>query len=191
MKKIIALLLSLVCLLSLAACTGPVEETLPTPTEPPQTEPAVGSTIGNRCPGYTLPVVTAEGDTGKTIDPTKTGKVTVINFWGTWCGPCVSELPHLNELAKNYADSVTVIAIHSTQDWKEMPKFIGEKFPDSPIVFSWETGKDYNGEYYQMFDGQGYYPYTVVLDANGIITETKTGSMTYEEMEQMVITAGA
>ena len=49
----------------------------------------------------------------------------------------------------------------------------------------------YNGEYYLMLGGEGYYPYTVVLDANGVVTETKIGGMSYEEMEQMVKNAGA
>lgn len=191
MKKLIALILTLVCVLSLAACTGPTEETQPTPTEPPATQPPVGYEVGNLCPSYDLPVITGAGDTGNTIDPTKTGKVTVINFWGTWCGPCVSELPHLEELAKNYADTVTVIAVHSTQGWKQAPRFLANNYPDSSIVFSWESGNDYNGEYYLMMGGEGYYPYTVVLDQNGIVTETRVGGMSYEEMQQMVENAGA
>lgn len=191
MKKIIALLLSLVCLLSLAACTGPVEETQPTPTEPPQTEPAVGNKIGNLCPGAELPIVTGEGDTGKTIDPTKTGKVTVINFWGTWCGPCVSELPHLDELAKNYSETVTVVAIHSLEQYKKMPQYLAANYADSSIIFSWETEGEFNGDYFYLLGGGEGYPYTVVLDSKGIITKTKVGMMSYEEMQEMVENAGA
>lgn len=193
MKKILALILCFVMLFALTACVnfGDPQPAITQPTEPPATEPPVGYKPGNRCPSYDLPVITGEGDTGNTIDPTKTGKVTVINFWGTWCGPCVSELPHLEELAQNYADSVTVIAVHSTQDWKQAPRFLAKNYPDSSIVFSWESGNDYNGAYYLMMGGEGYYPYTVVLDANGIITETKVGGMTYEEMQEMVENAGA
>ena len=193
MKKILALIMCFVMLLSLTACVsfGNPQPVTTQPTEPPATEAPVGYKPGNRCPGYELPVITGDGATEETVNPTATGKVTVINFWGTWCGPCVSELPHLEELAENYADSVTVIAVHSTQDWKKAPDFLAENYPDSPIVFSWETGDDYNGEYYLMLGGEGYYPYTVVLDANGTVTETKVGGMTYEEMQEMVEYAGA
>lgn len=191
MKKILALFLSLLCLFSLVACNGVPEEIVPDITEPPATQPPVGYNPGNLCPGYDLPVITGDGDTGTTINPTTTGKVTLINFWGTWCGPCVSELPHLELLAREYADSVTVIAVHSTQDSRKAPSFLAENYPESSIVFSWETGNDYNGEYYLMLGGEGYYPYTVVLDANGIVTETKVGGMSYEEMQQLVENAGA
>lgn len=195
MKKLIAFILSLVCIWSLTGCmfvsnNMPVA-TLPTPTAPPETEPPVGNQIGNRCPGYTLPIVDAGGETGETVNPAQTGKVTVINFWGTWCGPCVSELPHFDELAKNYADTVSVIAIHSTQSWKNMPVYLEKNYPDSQIIFSWENTKADNGEYYLMFDAQGYYPYTVVLDAQGIITFTHVGMMSYEDIQQAVENAGA
>ena len=193
MKKLLAALMILTVLLSFAACmNGDVQQTQPTEaTEPQSTLPPEGNKVGNRCPGYELPVVTADGDTGETVNPAETGKVTVINFWGVWCGPCVGELPHLNELAENYADTVTVIAVHSVQDQKRMPKFLKEGYTDSAIVFSWEQSEDFNGEYYLMLGGEGYYPYTVVLDANGIMTETKVGAMSYEEMQAMVENAGA
>ena len=195
MKKLISLAVCLLMLLSLTACADygsytPVTPK-PQPTIPPVTLPPVGYEVGNLCPGTTLPVVTGDGETGRTIDPTTTGKVTLINFWGTWCGPCVSELPHLDELAANYADSLTVIAIHSTQDARTMPSFLQKNYPDSPIIFSWETDNDYNGAYYLALGGEGYYPYTVVLDENGMITETRVGGMSYEEMQQLVENAGA
>ena len=193
MKKLLAVLLCVAVLLSFAACMSgeiqqaqPEETTLPEPSLPP-----VGYAAGNRCPSYNLPVVTADGDTGETINPAETGKITIINFWGVWCSPCVGELPHLEEIAKNYEDTVTVIAVHSVQDQRSMPNYLKKNYPDSPIVFSWEISDDYNGDYYLMMGGEGYYPYTVVLDANGIVTETRVGAMSYEEMQAMVENAGA
>lgn len=187
MKKLIAMMLCIGILLSFAACTNiQPEETTAPDTQPEETLPPEGHRVGNRCPGYDLPVVTAEGETEEIVNPAKTGKITIINFWGTWCGPCVDELPHLNEIAKNYADTVTVIAIHSVEGQKKMPNFLKKNYTDSPIVFSWEQSEDFNGEYYRMLGGEGYYPYTVVLDADGIITETKVGAMSYEEMQALV-----
>ena len=183
MKKIIAFILALVCALSFAACKDSQEPTQPVETKP---LPVEGYEVGNLCPGKDLPIVNAEGETAEIVNPAKTGKVTVINFWGVWCGPCVNELPHLEEIAENYADTVTVVAIHSTQDHKKMPQFLAKNYPDSPIVFAWETDDAYNGEYYLKLGGEGYYPYTVVLNAEGIVTATKVGGMTYQEMQELV-----
>ena len=41
------------------------------------------------------------------------GKPVFLNIWATWCGPCVQELPHLNELAEEYRDKITIVALHS------------------------------------------------------------------------------
>ena len=193
MKKLLAFLLALLTLLSLTACNGSQEETttMPQVTEPEETLPELGNQVGNLCYGYDLPIVDENGETGETVDPTKTGKVTVINFWGTWCNPCTSEMPHLEELAKNYSDTLTVIAVHSLEGYKKMPKYLGENYPDSPIVFSWETEGKYNGDYYYQLGGGEGYPYTVVLDARGVITETKLGMMDYAEMAAIAEAAGA
>ena len=191
MKKLIAMILCVGILLSFAACTNTQQEESTAPdTQPVETLPPEGNKVGNRCPSYDLPVVTADGEIEETVNPAKTGKITIINFWGTWCGPCVAELPHLNEIAKEYADTVTVIAIHSVQDQRTLPKFLKENYADSPIIFSWEQSEDYNGEFCLMMGGGAFYPYTVVLNANGIITETRVGGMSYEEMQTLVENAG-
>lgn len=41
------------------------------------------------------------------------GKPLLLNIWATWCQPCVEELPHLDELAKEYAEQITIVGLHS------------------------------------------------------------------------------
>ena len=41
------------------------------------------------------------------------GKPIFLNIWATWCPPCVGEMPHLNELAAEYADKINIIGLHS------------------------------------------------------------------------------
>ena len=145
-----------------------------------------GNEVGDLCYNYELPIVTADGDTGEIVDPPATGKVTIINFWGTWCTPCVNELPYFDQIATDYADTVTVIAIHSALSRDTAPEYIGQHYPDSNILFSWDSGEGFNGDYYVSLGGRGTYPYTVVLDANGIITEVIVKPLTYDNLKAAV-----
>ncbi len=147
-----------------------------------------GNQIGDLCYGYPLEVVDGNGLTGETIDPTATGKVTVLNFWGTWCTPCVNELPYFEQIAKDYGDRVAVIAAHG-MNTKTAPAYIAAHYPETPIVFANdyipEGGKVEVG-YYTTLGGRGTYPYTLVLDETGVITEIFFSSVTYDMLKEAV-----
>ncbi len=146
-----------------------------------------GNQVGDLCYDYDLPVFTREGLTGQTVDPTATGKITLINFWGTWCTPCVAELPYFDQIAAEYGDEVAVFAIHSAAgDRDKGMQFIAEYYPQSPIVFCWDKGEGVTGEYYTALGGRGTYPYTVVLDEDGIIQKIFVSSLTYEDLKTTV-----
>lgn len=146
-----------------------------------------GNTEGLLCFDTDLPVVTAAGDTGAVIVPTQTGNITIMNFWGTWCTPCVAELPYFDRIASEYPEDVTVIAIHSALAKETAPEYIGKYYPDTRMVFSWDTGA--TGDYYAVLGGRGTYPYTLVLDENGIIVKVFYSSVTYEDLKTAVDTA--
>jgi len=65
--------------------------------------------VGDKAPTK-LPSGWIKGDRVSTLDPNKTY---LIEFWATWCGPCVASIPHLSELQKTLkADGVQVISVH-------------------------------------------------------------------------------
>ena len=70
------------------------------------------------------------------------GKITIINFWGTWCGPCVAELPHFDDIASEYADSVTVLAVHSNRLSATATAYINQNYPRTKYPFKCETLED-------------------------------------------------
>lgn len=61
--------------------------------------------------GQTAPAIEVQEWLG--AQPSTDGKVVVVDFWATWCGPCVAAIPHMNDLAKKYADQVAIIGISS------------------------------------------------------------------------------
>ena len=148
--------------------------------------PDRGNTVGALCYDWELPVVDGSGDTGETIDPTATEKITIINFWGTWCTPCVNELPYFDQIASEYEDEVCVIAIHSAGQKDTAPGYIAEHYPNTNMYFSWDSGDAFMSEYYAALGGRGTYPYTLVLDENGVITEVFFSSVHYEELKEAV-----
>jgi thiol-disulfide isomerase/thioredoxin len=144
-------------------------------------KPAVGNKVGDLCPSVELPLLTVNGvSESQTIDPTKTGKVTIINFWGTWCGPCKAELPFFDEVAEKYADKVTVIAIHSYLGIDDGDEYIAEHYPNTKMIFARDNLCDQsdflgtNGEFFLALGFRSAYPTTVIIDENGVITYTSS-----------------
>lgn len=140
-------------------------------------KPPVGNKVGDTCPGSELQVFDENGFSSEMLDPTKTGKVTVINFWYTTCASCVAELPYFDELATKYKDSVVVVAVHSTDpSFASAFDFVKENYPQTEMVFLKDTALgNGNDAYYMALGGSKYntYPMTVIIDENGVITFTK------------------
>ena len=158
-------------------------------TTPDFVQPEQGYEVGDTCYSYDLTRVDGTGILeGTTIDPTKTGKITIINFWGTWCTPCVNELPYFDQIATNYADDVTVIAVHTDMIVDTAPTYIANHYPNSNILFAKddpnpETGID---KYYSSLGGRDTYPYTVIIDEHGVIVKIFFEALHYEDLEAVV-----
>lgn len=148
--------------------------------------PPQGTSVGDLCYSGQLEIVTPEGISGDTIDPTKTGKITVVNFWGTWCTPCVNELPYFDQIAKDYADSVSVIAVHTNMIHETAPEFIGKYYADSNITFAKDYSENGIEGYYTALGGRDTYPYTVVLDEQGVILKVFFEALEYEDLQQVI-----
>ena len=153
---------------------------------PPDTQATQGNQVGDLCYGYDLEILDETGTTGQTVNPIQTGKITIVNFWGTWCTPCVNELPYFDQIATDYADSVDVIAIHTNMVNNTAPEFIGKYYPDSLITFATDYSIEGTEGYYTSLGGRGTYPYTVILDENGIIAAVFVSALEYEDLQEVV-----
>ena len=152
----------------------------------------VGADIGDLCIGQQIPLFDETGELDKTFDPSKNhGKITVINFWGTWCGPCKAELPDFDRIASEYEDEVTIIAIHTVNSYSSASKYVEENFKDSLMIFGKDSLLDpddpYGGDYYfSVLGGTDSYPMTVILDEDGVIIESITDTLHYDELKEII-----
>ena len=148
-----------------------------------------GNTEGSNCYGYDIKVWDENGATGETFNPAKNpGKVTIINFWGVWCPGCIKELPYFDEVATEYKDQVTVLAIHTEQLSEREADYIVKNFPDSYMLFGRDDADAELGAdaYYTMLGGKGTYPMTLVLDENGVIVKKFMFEIGKEELVNAV-----
>lgn len=134
---------------------------------------------------YDIPVVDEDGITGETFNPADhIGKVMIINFWGVWCPYCLDEMPDLDSIAEDYADTVKVIAVHSDHQFEDCADYIDDYFEDSKIIFGKDEATPVGIDvYYSLLGGTGSYPMTVVINKNGEISDTFTGRTHYLNLQ--------
>lgn len=131
-----------------------------------------------RCPDFTVPLYGEQG--GSFALSAHRGQVTVINFWATWCAPCVAELPHFERLQREYGDRVSVVAIHSNLVTEDVQAFLDARGWQLPFA------QDPDGRVIAALGGSTMLPMTVILDAQGVIVYNKVGSVTYEQLESLI-----
>jgi thiol-disulfide isomerase/thioredoxin len=88
------------------------------------------------------------------------GKVVVVNFWASWCGPCVDELPVLNALARQDPDRVAVVGANYKEGLDTIERFAG----DHP--FAYPVLRDRSGEMFKAWT-LGVMPTTILVDRQG------------------------
>jgi len=104
------------------------------------------------------------------------GKTVVLEFWGTWCAPCIADLPHLNELVgTSDASKVTFISITD-----ESPSVV-QNFLAKRKMAGW-IGIDRNGETFKRF-GVRQRPTTIIVDRTGhVVAVTRPEVLTKEQI---------
>lgn len=91
------------------------------------------------------------------------GKILVVNFWGTFCPPCVAEMPTLAELQERYSDTMKVVAItaDNRQDLEKARKELGE-LSDNRLDFFYDPKRGI------IYDSAvGGFPTTIIYGADG------------------------
>ena len=113
----------------------------------------------------------------------------VINFWATWCGPCVAELPNFEKLHQQYVAQKVKVVLVSTDFKRDVERklkpFIGKKELKSQVVFMDEPTPN-NWIDLVNPDWSGTIPATLIVSKRKGYEKFVEGEITWEELEKAV-----
>jgi peroxiredoxin len=104
----------------------------------------------------------------------------VVDFWATWCKPCIKELPYIQKMMDEYAErglTVLTVTIDSPKTQSRVKPFMKGRRFDFPVLL------DASQDVFRKLQGKGSVPYVVVLDSQGYIRYRHTGYRPGDEKE--------
>jgi len=139
---------------------------------------AVSSLVGasaSRAPSFTLP--SRSGDT-VSLEQLK-GKVVMINFWASWCGPCRQEMPLLDQMYKRYSPlGFTLLGVNVEANSKDAEKLLANVPVSFPVLFDTENKVS------KLYDVNAM-PSTVFIDRQGNVRYLHRGYKPGDEGEYL------
>ena len=150
-------------------------------------EEPTGSEDGDPPEQLTIETVDAPGSRDGSVAVPSTDQPTFIDFFGTWCPPCIEQMPALGEASDRVGDSALFLSVTT--------EAVGRALPEAELVDWWEThdgdwllGVDPNAELAARYLAGGY-PSAVAIDASGTVQWSDSGVKTADELVAGIETA--
>ena len=130
-----------------------------------------------KAPGFTLP--TLDGTTVSSAD--LRGRVVILNFWATWCGPCKEEMPALNRLQQKFSpEKFTILAVTTDIQPKAIQSFWNLFELDMDVLL------DESQEFSQQLMVRGL-PTTVIIGRDGTLLGRAMGPRAWDSPEAIAL----
>ena len=110
------------------------------------------------------------------------GKVILVNFWATWCPPCLREIPGFVQLQAEYGSRGLEIVGVAVDDHDTVRQFVREHGINYPVLVGDEDGSVSR----QYGNDMGALPYSILIDRHGRIVETRRGVFPFPEAEKAI-----
>lgn len=107
------------------------------------------------------------------------GKPIILNFWATWCPPCVREMPVLDEFQQRYENEIIVLGVNLGEKDEAIENFLKR------VNVSFAIVKDKNKSIEESYN-LIVRPSTFFIDKNGIIADKRLGEISKEELEEKI-----
>lgn len=112
------------------------------------------------------------------------GKIIIVNFWATWCPPCLQEMPELSRLHTAYQDQGVVVVGISSDELNKIREF-SQQTPVSYPLLSGDIDAMNISE--SLGNNKGVLPYTVIIAADGSIAKTYFGLVNQALLEETIL----
>jgi thiol-disulfide isomerase/thioredoxin len=156
--------------------TSSVDPLAPEPVFDADQRPTSIQLVANPSPVLAVSMEDLEGNIITTDD--LRGKVTLVNFWATWCGPCKAEIPDLIQLQERYSDHLQVIGVSTDEGPTQMVEDFATQYGiNYPVVMM-------TPELNQAFPGVMALPTSFIIDPDGRVVKTHVGLISAGVLEQ-------
>ena len=109
------------------------------------------------------------------------GRPLVVNFWATWCPPCVAEMPDFENVASDLRDEVAFVGVNAQDNHEQAQRFVAE------LGITYDLVRDPTASYFREVRGFGW-PTTLPVDETGIIRYRHTGPLHEEQLRELLAT---
>jgi peroxiredoxin len=131
---------------------------------------------GSAAPAFRLPALAG----GERDLAAQRGKIVVLNFWATWCPPCVAEMPSLERLHRTLSpEGLSVVTISTDEDEAELRRFLKERALTIPVL------RDPGGRAVASLYRTTGYPETFVIDRDGRLLEHVVGPAEWDSPQRL------
>ena len=121
---------------------------------------------------------------GKTVNTQDwQGKVLVVNFWASWCPPCVEEMPALDKLQQEFLQQNVLFVGIGIDSPSNIREFLSKTPVSYPIVIGGLEGSNLSK---QLGNTQGALPYTIIINSKGKAVFSKLGKISEDELRKAI-----
>jgi thiol-disulfide isomerase/thioredoxin len=111
------------------------------------------------------------------------GRLTVVNFWATWCPPCVEEMPELSRIHEEMSPKDVKVIGLAVDSPSNVRKFLKNRSFSYPLLVTGGSGSELAKRLGNSIEAL---PYTVLIDANGRVLKQKLGRIKEEELRNWI-----
>ncbi len=147
-----------------------------------------GTKVGDKAPSISV----EEWLKGEPVTSFENDKVYLVEFWGTWCGPCIENIPHLSELQKKYSDHgliVIGVATHEFDGREKLDKFMTDRGSEMEYAVAFDTDLTMQRDWDTGESGDDKFrlPVCFIVDKTG--TVVFTGHPADKKLEEVIQSA--